>query len=222
MSDPRSSLTRNSLTPAWFAGRSSVVKPLIRAATEQDAASIQQIYAPFCLNSAVSFEVQSPTGQEIQQRIQKVTAQHPWLVCEAAGQVVGYAYACAHRERAAYRWAVDVAVYIGDGKRRSGIGRALYTSLFKVLALQGYYKAYAGITLPNPGSVGLHEAMGFTLVGVYRNVGYKAGAWRDVGWWALALQPERDAPAEPRSVHTIQFTNEWVEALRAGQAHLRL
>jgi len=198
------------------------VNPLIRAATEQDAAAIQQIYAPFCLNSVVSFEVQPPSVQEIQQRIQKITAQYPWLVCEAAGQVVGYAYGCAHRERAAYRWAVDVAVYIGEGRRRTGIGRALYTSLFKVLCLQGYYKAYAGITLPNPGSVGLHEAMGFTPVGVYRKVGYKSGAWRDVGWWALALQPECDEPAEPRSVREIQQSNDWLEAMRAGLAHLRL
>lgn len=198
------------------------MKPLIRAATEQDAAAIQAIYAPFCLNSTVSFEVHPPTVQEIQQRIQKITAQFPWLVCEAGGQVVGYAYACAHRERAAYRWAVDVAVYIADGKRRSGVGRALYTSLFRILVLQGYFKAYAGVTLPNPGSVGLHEAMGFTPVGVYHGVGYKEGAWRDVGWWELSLQPERTEPGEPRSVRLIQQTEGWPDAVRAGLPHLRL
>jgi len=198
------------------------VKPLIRAATEQDAAAIQQIYAPFCLDSTVSFEIQPPTVQEIQQRIQKITTQYPWLVCEAAGKVVGYAYACAHRERAAYRWAVDVAVYIGEGKRRSGVGRALYASLFRALVQQGYYKAYAGITLPNPASVGLHEAMGFTLIGIYRNVGYKAGAWRDVGWWGLLLQSERAEPAEPRSVREIQHTAGWPQSLSAGLAYLRL
>jgi len=198
------------------------VKPLIRAATEQDAASIQQIYAPFCLNSAVSFEVQPPTVQEIQQRLQNITVQYPWLVCEAVGQVVGYAYACAHRERAAYRWAVDVAVYIAEGRRRSGVGRSLYTSLFKILVLQGYYKAYAGVTLPNPGSVGLHEAMGFTPVGTYRGVGYKSGAWRDVGWWELSLQPGRTEPAEPRSVREIQHAAEWPQSLCAGLAYLRV
>jgi L-amino acid N-acyltransferase YncA len=211
-----------SLTLPWFAGKSCRVKPLIRAATEQDAAATQQIYAPFCLDSAVSFEVQPPTVPEMRQRIQKVTAQYPWLVCEVAGQVAGYAYACAHRERAAYRWAVDVAVYIDAGRRRSGVGRALYASLFSILVLQGYYRAYAGITLPNPGSVGLHEAMGFTPVGVYRHVGYKAGEWRDVGWWGLSLQPERNDPAEPRSVREVGADREWQEALRAGLVHLRL
>jgi phosphinothricin acetyltransferase len=198
------------------------VKPILRLANERDAEQIRSIYAPFCERTAVSFEVAAPTLAEMQERIRKISAQYPWLVCEAAGQVVGYAYACAHRERAAYRWAVDVAVYIGEGRWRSGIGRALYTSLFKVLCLQGYHQAYAGITLPNPGSVGLHEAMGFTPVGIYRNVGYKSGAWRDVGWWALSLQPERAEPEEPRSVGAIQQTNEWPEALRAGLAHLRV
>ena len=196
---------------------------LIRAATEADAKSVQTIYAPFCkADNTVSFEVTIPTLTEIQERVQRISSQYPWLVCEAGGAVLGYAYACAHRERAAYRWAVDAAVYIAEGKRRSGIGRALYTSLFKILVLQGYFKVYAGITLPNPGSVGLHEAVGFTPVGVYRKVGYKAGAWRDVGWWALSLQPERGEPEEPRSVRIIQQTDEWPEALRAGLPYLRL
>jgi phosphinothricin acetyltransferase len=219
---PVASPPRNSLTSAHFEGKTRGVKPLIRAATEQDAAALQQIYAPFCERSAVSFEITAPTPDEMRKRIQKITAQYPWLVCEADGAVLGYAYACAHRERAAYRWAVDVAVYVGEGRRRSGVGRALYASLFRILVQQGYYRAYAGITLPNPGSVGLHEAMGFAPVGVYRMVGYKAGAWRDVGWWALSLQPERGEPAEPRSVREIQPAPEWAEALRAGLAHLQL
>ena len=198
------------------------MEQLIRVAAEADAEPIQAIYAPFCLDSAVSFEAQPPTAQEIQQRIQKISTQFPWLVCEAAGRVVGYAYACAHRERAAYRWSVDVAVYIAAEKRRSGIGRALYTSLFRILVLQGYFKAYAGVTLPNPGSVGLHEAVGFTPVAVYRSVGYKLGAWRDVGWWELSLQPGRSEPAEPRSVRAVQQTEQWPDALRAGLPFLRL
>lgn len=198
------------------------MKPLIRAATEADAEPIRAIYAPSCLHTAVSFEVQPPSVQEIQQRIQKISAQFPWLVCETAGRVVGYAYGCAHRERAAYRWSADVAVYIAGEKRRAGVGRALYTSLFRILALQGYFKAYAGITLPNPGSVGLHEAVGFTPVAVYRGVGYKLGAWHDVGWWELSLQPERSEPGEPRSVRALQQTEQWLDALRAGLPFLRL
>ena len=203
--------------------RVTSVNTLIRAATEADAKSVQKIYAPFCkADNTVSFEVTIPTLTEIQERVQRISSQYPWLVCEAGGAVLGYAYACAHRERAAYRWAVDAAVYIAEGKRRSGIGRALYTSLFKILVLQGYFKVYAGITLPNPGSVGLHEAVGFTPVGVYRKVGYNGGAWRVVGWGALSLQPERGEPEEPRSVRIIQQTDEWPEALRAGLPYLRL
>jgi len=198
------------------------VNPILRQANESDAEQIRSIYAPFCEGTAVSFEVTTPTTVEMQERIRKISAQYPWLVCESGGEVVGYAYACAHRERAAYRWSVDVAVYIAEGKWRSGIGRGLYTSLFKILVLQGHFKAYAGVTLPNPGSVGLHEAMGFTPVGVYRHVGYKSGAWRDVGWWELSLQPECSEPGEPRSVRVIQQTNEWQGALCAGLPLLRL
>lgn len=198
------------------------MNPILRLANEDDAGQIRAIYAPFCEATTITFEVAAPMLGEMRERIGRVSAQYPWLVCEAGGAIQGYAYACAHRERAAYRWAVDVAVYIAEGKRRSGVGRALYTSLFRILVLQGYYKAYAGITLPNPGSVGLHEAMGFTPVGIYRNVGHKLGAWRDVGWWGLSLQPERAEPAEPRSVRAIKPTDGWQESLHAGLAHLKL
>lgn len=213
---------RNFLTKAGWTGNNRGVKALIRPATEADAAGVRAIYAPFCEGTVVSFETAAPTVAEMQERMRKISAQLPWLVCESDGQVVGYAYACAHRERAAYRWSVDVAIYIGEGKRRRGVGRALYTSLFKILVLQGYYKAYAGVTLPNPGSVGLHEAMGFTPVGIYRGVGYKSGAWHDVGWWELSLQPERIEPDEPRSVRVIQQTGAWQEALLAGLPRLQL
>jgi L-amino acid N-acyltransferase YncA len=116
------------------------------------------------------------------------------------GAVLGYAYASPHRERAAYRWSVDVAVYIAEQARRRGVGRQLYSTLFAMLVELGYYNAFAGVTLPNPASVGLHESMGFTPVGVYRNVGYKLGAWHDVGWWRRPLQPPAADPAEPRSL----------------------
>lgn len=190
-------------------------------AAERDAADIRAIYAPFCERTPTSFETHAPTLEEMEQRIQKITAQFPWLVCETDGAVAGYAYACPHRERAAYRWAADVAVYTGEGQRRTGIGRALYTALFQILRAQNHFKAYAGITLPNPGSVGLHEAMGFTPVGIYRGVGHKFGAWHDVGWWQLALQPEVANPPEPRGVHAVQPTADWRAALDAGMKLLR-
>src|SRR5690606_40040690 len=131
--------------------------PVIRLATEQDAAQIQAIYASIVRETAISFEFDPPTVEEMRQRIRKTFERLPWLVYEDRGAILGYVYASPHRERAAYQWSVDVSVYVRADARRSGVGRALYTSLFRLLALQGYYNAYAGISLPNPASVSLHE-----------------------------------------------------------------
>jgi L-amino acid N-acyltransferase YncA len=134
---------------------------------------------------------------------------------------VGYAYASKHRERAAYQWSVDVSIYIRPHAHRRGIGRALYTSLFRVLALQGFYHAYAGITLPNPASVGLHEALGFQPVGVYQAVGFKLGAWHDVGWWRLLLRPLAEDPRRPVELPTLVTSAEFPVAVASGLAFLR-
>jgi phosphinothricin acetyltransferase len=169
----------------------------IRVCTPDDAGGVLAIYAPFCSSSYVSFETTPPSEPQIRDRIARITPNYPWLVCEIDGDVAGYVYASQHRERAAYRWAADVAVYVADAYRRRRVGRALYTSLLSLLRTQGYYQAYAGITLPNPGSVGLHEAMGFEQIAVFQSVGYKLGRWLDVGWWRLQLMPKSDNPANP-------------------------
>jgi phosphinothricin acetyltransferase len=137
--------------------------------------------------TCISFELEPPTGEDMAQRIAKYGASHAWLVAEAEGRVAGYAYGSPHRERAAYASSCDVAVYVDPAHARQGIGRALYAALFPVLAKQGSHAAFAGIALPNDASVGLHEAMGFTPVGIYREVGWKLGGWRDVGWWQRLL-----------------------------------
>lgn len=191
----------------------------IRLATERDAPAIAAIYAPFCESNVVSFEVSAPTPEEMARRIHAVTVRMPWLVLEDNGAVIGYAYAGPHRERAAYGWAVDTAVYVGDGFRGKGAGKALYAALFDVLRLQGYFKACAGITLPNPASVGLHESFGFRLVGVYRGIGYKHGGWHDVAWYEAVVQPERQHPPPPRSVVDFIDTPEWRQAAARGTAH---
>ena len=120
-------------------------------------------------------------------RIGEYGASHAWLVAEVAGAVAGYAYGSPHRARAAYASSCDVAVYVDPGHARRGIGRALYAVLLPLLGRKGCHAAFAGIALPNEASVGLHEAMGFTPVGIYREVGWKLGAWRDVGWWQRLL-----------------------------------
>jgi len=191
----------------------------IRLATSEHAAAIADIYAPYCESTAVSFEVEAPSADEIAKRIAAITAQYPWLVLEDDG-VAGYAYASRHRERAAYQWSVDVAVYVSRAQQRRGVGRALYTTLFDLLRHQGYFKAYGGITLPNPSSVGLHEATGFTLVGVYRGVGYKLGAWHDVAWYQKVLQPERAAPPPPASMPSASSA-EWQNAVARGLQQYR-
>jgi L-amino acid N-acyltransferase YncA len=196
------------------------VTMLVRLATLEDANQIREVYAPYC-DTPISFEASPPTADEMRRRITKVLAGHPWLVCEEDGQVLGYAYAGPHGERAAYRWSVDVTVYVGLNRHRQGLGRALYTSLFELLHLQGFVSAYAGVTIPNPASVGLHQAMGFVPVGVYRPVGFKDGAWRDVAWLQRTPQPAPVDPAEPTRLPEIVGTAGWAAALQSGLRFLR-
>lgn len=175
-----------------------------RPARPDDATGILAIYAPYCESSCISFETTAPSEPQMRERIDRITVQYPWLVGEIDGELAGYVYASQHQERAAYRWGVNVAVYVSPQRHRRCLGRALYTSLFSILRAQGYFKAYAGVTLPNAASVGLHESMGFQPVGVYRGAGYKHGRWLDVGWWQLDLQPEIPDPPEPQSFSSIR------------------
>ena len=134
----------------------------------------------------ISFELEPPDEAEMARRIAEYSASHAWLVAEADGALAGYAYGSPHRSRAAYTSSCDVAVYVDTARARQGIGRTLYAALLPLLAGQ-YHAAFAGIALPNAASIGLHEAMGFTPVGVYREVGWKMGAWRDVAWFQRLL-----------------------------------
>ena len=170
---------------------------MIRGADAQrDAAACAAIYAPYVEDGPTSFEERPPDAAELADRIE---GSHTWLVAEEEDEVVGFAYACPHRSRPAYRWSVDVSVYVAAGHQGEGHGRRLYEALFADLRERGFRVACAGITLPNEASVALHERLGFEPVGVYRGIGWKAGAWRDVGWWQLELSPgAEDPPAEPR------------------------
>ncbi|MEO6387635.1 MAG: arsinothricin resistance N-acetyltransferase ArsN1 family B [Croceibacterium sp.] len=164
------------------------MNPAIRPADPQrDAAACAAIYAPFVRDSCISFELDPPDADEMQRRMKDYGTTHGWLVAEIGGQVVGYAYGSPHRARAAYARSCDVAVYVEPGHARQGIGKALYAALFPLLAAKNVHAAFAGIALPNEASVALHEAFGFIPVGIYREVGWKHGAWRDVGWWQRLL-----------------------------------
>lgn len=159
----------------------------IRLATLADAPGINAIYAHYVRTGVASFEFTPPTDREMAERIGRIVGERPWLVYQEAGEIQGYAYAARHGERLAYQWSVDVSVYVHPDRRGNGLGRALYWELFQQLKALGYYNAYAGITLPNAGSVGLHESFGFIPVGIYRNVGFKLCRWWDVGWWQKRL-----------------------------------
>jgi phosphinothricin acetyltransferase len=160
---------------------------LATASETGDAAACAAIYAPSVTGAVTSFELVPPTAAEMAARIAAVLAWAPWLVLERNGEIAGYAYAGRHNVRAAYQWSVDTSVYVGEAHRGAGVGRALYERLLDLLRRQGFYVAHAGITLPNPASVRLHESFGFQPVGVYPAVGWKFGAWRDVGWWQRLL-----------------------------------
>jgi phosphinothricin acetyltransferase len=194
---------------------------IIRLATPDDAPGVLAIYAPIVTGTATSFEEVAPTLDEMTKRIGDTLATYPWLICDRDGAVAGYAYATRFRARAGYRWSVETSVYIHSDHQRAGVGRALYRSLFAVLALQGYVNAYAGIAVPNYGSTGLHEAVGFEPIGVYWNVGYKLGKWRNVGWWSRELREPPAVPEEPIPLAAARALPGFDAALAAGLTELR-
>jgi phosphinothricin acetyltransferase len=168
----------------------------LRDAVSGDAAGCRDVYAPYVTGSAVSFELEPPTEEEMARRIADAQRQHAWLVLEDGGRVAGYAYGGPFMARPAYGWACTVSVYLEPGRRRTGAGRALYEALLARLEERGLRTALAGIALPNEASVGLHRAMGFEPVGTYRAVGWKNDRWHDVAWFqrSLALGSGEDPP----------------------------
>lgn len=174
---------------------------------ESDAEAVADIYRPSVETGVASFEEAAPDAHAMAQRIRSTLAALPWLVAELDGRVVGYAYAAPHHSRPGYRWSVNVSVYVRDGFGGRGIGRRLYQELFATLRRQGIVNVYAGITQPNPASVALHRAMGMTWVAVYRGVGFKHGAWRDVAWYERRLTDAAGTPAEPTPIGEL-----WPEA----------
>lgn len=170
----------------------------IRAATGRDAGACAAIYAPYVTDTAITFETEVPGAADMAGRIAASTARHAWLVAVDVpdDRVVGYAYGAPFQSRPAYGWSCLVSVYLEMGRRRTGLGRALYADLLDRLAARGHRVAVAGITLPNEASTGLHRAMGFEPVGTYRRIGWKFDSWHDVAFSQRALGAESGAPAE--------------------------
>lgn len=168
--------------------------PVVRTATPADASACAAIYAPYVTDSIISFEEEPPSTAEMLRRIE---AAHAWLVAEHENEVVGFAYGSAHRDRAAYRWAADVAIYLDSRLHGRGVGRRLYAELFERLRAQGICVLCAGVALPNAASEALHERVGFTEVGVYRRIAFKFGRWIDTRWYQLELRSSADPPPSP-------------------------
>ena len=192
----------------------------IRMAVPGDAPQMLAIYGPVVRETAISFETDPPTQEKFSRRIAETLQSLPWLVCVCDNRIVGYAYATTFRSRSGYRWSVEVSVYVSLEYRRRGVGAALYGSLFQGLWLLGYYNAYAGISLPNPASVNLHESMGFLPVGIFPSVGFKLGEWHDIGFWCLTLQPHDAKPPPPKPLNHLLNNPEWPQSLKSASASI--
>jgi L-amino acid N-acyltransferase YncA len=189
---------------------------VIRLATARDAPACLAIYGPIVAETVISFEAAVPSVDEMTHRIEEKLTRFPWLVAEGKDGVLGYAYGGVHRPRHAYQWSVEVSAYVAAEARGQGVGRRLYTSLLALLRLQGFVQAFAGIALPNPASVGLHEAMGFKHLGTYRDIGFKQDRWIDVGWWQLPLRELPSQPTPPLSLAQAAELPGWASALSSG------
>ncbi|MEA2447854.1 MAG: hypothetical protein QOK47_1491 [Actinomycetota bacterium] len=166
---------------------------MIRDARPEDVPGILSIYGPIVQETEISFESESPTIDDLTARVQR---SHVWLVDEDAGAITGYAYAAPFHERAGYRWSVEISVYVDANHQRSGIGRALVEALLACLVDMGFVNVFAGVALPNTGSVRLFESLGFEQIALQKEVGFKLGRWIDVGWWQKHLRERSDPPPE--------------------------
>lgn len=173
---------------------------ILRTATPADGEACATIYEPYVRETSITFEIDPPDAQEMSRRIAKALQTHSWLVLEENGIIIGYAYGSQFAPRAAYRWTCEGSVYVDRQRRRSGAGRALYEALIDALAKKGYRRMIALIAPPNPASVKLHQALGFTPIGTAHNVGWKNGSWLDVQWLELNLTPDEDLSLPPTEV----------------------
>jgi phosphinothricin acetyltransferase len=190
--------------------------PVVRLATPADGAACAAIYGPYVEATSISFEAVPPTAEDLAGRIARTVERTPWVVVEVGGVVRGYAYGGRHRERAAYDWTVETTVYVDRDFGRQGLGRLAMGAVLAILRLQGAHLAVAGITLPNPGSVRLHESLGFHPIGEFEAIGWKQGGWHGVAWYALELGPREAAPTPLVPLPELAGTQALADALAQG------
>ena len=180
----------------------------------RDARAILDVYAPYIEKTAITFETEVPSLESFTQRVKDIAAHFPYLLLEADGELVGYAYAHRQAERAAFAWNAELSIYLKEGFAGRGMGRELYSLLEKLLAMQGYVNFYGVITGSNAVSIALHEKMGYRIIGRHVHTGFKFGQWHDTVW--LHKRVSEGVPGEILSVHGLDRTAvaERIEAAR--------
>ncbi|MBI3233919.1 MAG: N-acetyltransferase [Bacteroidetes bacterium] len=192
----------------------------LRLIETTDCRAVLDVYKPYVLSTAITFEYEIPALSEFSNRIESTSKEYPWLVCLYNDKIIGYTYATKHRYRDAYQWSPESAIYISEEVHRKGIARILYETLFSILRLQGYYNVYAGVVIPNEKSDGFHRALGFEEIGVFKKVGFKLGAWHDVRWFQLHLGMHIDNPSTPVPITEIKDSQEFNRIME--QASMKL
>ena len=167
---------------------------MIRFVSKADVPALLDIYRHY-ISTIVTFEYVLPGGEEFARRVDAVSQVYPYLVLEQDGRVLGYAYAHPIAERAAYGWGAELSIYLHPDAAGRGLGKRLYQALMDLLRLQGVRTVYGLVASPNPASERLHASMGFDLMGVQRNAGYKNGSWIDLLWFEKAIAPYTPEPA---------------------------
>ena len=168
--------------------------PVLRMASIEDAAGILEVYAPYILNTSITFEYEVPPIEEFKKRIEGILKKYPYLVCEENGTILGYAYAGPYRTRAAFGWDAELSVYIRPEAQRRGIATVLCRCIIEILREMGCYHLYSHITIPNSGSLALHKALGFVEEGRLSRTGFKLGSWHDMAVLSLQLAPLPQTP----------------------------
>jgi phosphinothricin acetyltransferase len=171
----------------------------VRPASARDAGACLAIYRPYVQNTAISWEIDVPTADEMAARIGGLRATHDWLVLERDDQIIGFAYGQPLKRLAAFQWSAETGIYVDVHHHRAGGGRELYTQLLRRLTERGYRQAFAGITQPNEASNGFHRSFGFQDAGLYRRVAWMHDSWHDVAWMQLDLlgTADQDGPPGP-------------------------
>lgn len=194
----------------------------IRLGNKSDIDKILSIYKPFIENTVITFEYEVPSINNFNTRIFNIQKKYPLLVCEINNEVIGYAYASQFGERAAFNWSVELSIYVNPKYHKCKIGKSLYSALFEILKLQGYYNAYAKITSPNIKSEHLHKSLNFNLVGIYKHVAFKFNHWQDLACYELKLKDYTKTPIPPKSINEVSKTPEFKKILQEAEKTITL